>query len=167
MLTIKHLTKIEIWDLASIFWRRWIFGAKEFPLQGEVLPPFLCWRWTRWTPWFATLRTQFGANSFADCSRCVNVAEPVAPASKDDDLVAIISLLQHHLLHVWGFQLQTAGAVRTACLMEKQKWSPAGTSDSLSLWSCSYYRCSCSGCFRAMGMKVLGSWSSGSIHKLK
>lgn len=46
-------------------------------------------------------------------------ATSVVPASKDDDLAAIISLLLFHLLPVWGFQLQTSGTVRTACLMEK------------------------------------------------
>lgn len=65
---------------------------------------------------------------------CQRSAVPVAPASKDNDLVAIVSLLQHHLLPVWGFQLQTPGTVRTACLMEKQKYSPAGTSESVCLY---------------------------------
>lgn len=153
MLTIKLLTKIEIWDSASIFCRRWIFGAKELPLKGNVLHPFLCWRWTKWIPWFAPLRTQFREFFCRLLKVCEHVREePVAPASKDDDLVAIIALLQHNLLPVWGFQLQTSGTVRTACLMEKTKvLSSRNIWISLSLCSCSYYSCSYSGCFRAMG----------------
>lgn len=157
MLTIKLLTKIEIWDLASIFCRRWIFCAKEFPLQGNVLHPFLCWRWTKQIPWFVTLRSQFRANSFADCSRHVNVLEECCACGS---CFWRWWLSSHHFSAVASF----AACVRLPaadfrdcqnCLSHGKikVLSSRNIWISLSLWSCYCYSCSCFGHFRAMGCR--------------
>lgn len=150
-------TSYRNWNLGlgSIFCRRLIFGAKELPLQGDVLHHFVHWRWTKWIPWFAALRTQFRENSSADCSRCVNVSEECCACGScfwrwwlsSHHFSAAASFAARVRLPAAGFRdcQNCLSHGKTKVLSSRNIWI------SLCLWSCSYYSCSCSGCLMDVG----------------